>query len=604
MAGKLSGSAIQTGTITSTQLSTELGPVSSELQLVGSGVSLNVSNTAVFTGNVGIGTTSPSATLDVNSSASPLTLRAGSGGFNWISLHSPNNNNNISVGINDRAVVDGAGSFGINQYNSSGSIVRTALTVDSSGNFGIGTTNPVNSNGYTQITLNNATNGGGFHLQHNGNTAFSSAVDSSSVYLDFPTTRPVRFFQNGSEAIRLANGNFGIGTTNPIHLLQVNGNIAANAFYARNSTYSTFSETISGAMTVLAHNARASDVATNRIITQNSGYHSHFIRMYYDEGIAFHTTTGTRTANDIVYDFTTPSNTVSGAGERMRITPDGNVGIGGSPGSSRLAVFSPAATTITVQGVASGSAISGKFESSDGGAVFLGSTTNHDLRFLSNNTHRGTIIGSTGEYVIGDTDSTAVSSDRLHSVGQIGGRASLSGGAYARIVMQERSSNWISFVNGSGTHFGTIAVSGAGVSYGSNSDYRLKENIIDLDNATHRLKQLKPKRFNFKINPEKIQDGFLAHEVQDIVPEAVIGEKDGYIATGNVFNLEGELVKFNVEKPKELEEGMQWIQVKNEPKYQTLDTSYLVPLLTKALQETIEKLDILETEINFLKNKN
>jgi hypothetical protein len=68
MAGKLSGSAIQTGTITSTQLSTELGPVSSELQLVGSGVSLNVSNNAVFSGNVGIGTASPTAKLSVDGS--------------------------------------------------------------------------------------------------------------------------------------------------------------------------------------------------------------------------------------------------------------------------------------------------------------------------------------------------------------------------------------------------------------------------------------------------------------------------------------------------------------------------------------------------------
>jgi hypothetical protein len=66
MAGKLSGSAIQANTITATQLSSQLGPVTSELQLVGSGVSLNVSNTAVFTGNVGIGTVNPEHKLQIN----------------------------------------------------------------------------------------------------------------------------------------------------------------------------------------------------------------------------------------------------------------------------------------------------------------------------------------------------------------------------------------------------------------------------------------------------------------------------------------------------------------------------------------------------------
>lgn len=65
MAGKLPGSAIQANTITSSQFSTQLGPVTGQLQLVGSGVSLNVSNTAAFSGNVGIGLASPTQKLQV-----------------------------------------------------------------------------------------------------------------------------------------------------------------------------------------------------------------------------------------------------------------------------------------------------------------------------------------------------------------------------------------------------------------------------------------------------------------------------------------------------------------------------------------------------------
>jgi len=65
MAGKLPGSAIQANTITSTQFSTQLGDVNGELKLRGSGISLNVANTAYFSGNVGIGITSPTSALHV-----------------------------------------------------------------------------------------------------------------------------------------------------------------------------------------------------------------------------------------------------------------------------------------------------------------------------------------------------------------------------------------------------------------------------------------------------------------------------------------------------------------------------------------------------------
>jgi hypothetical protein len=239
MAGKLSGSAIQTGTITSTQLSTELGPVSSELQLVGSGVSLNVSNTAVFTGNVGIGTTNPTAKLFVASSETGYAANLAETVTKSAVLFKTHNSDSTVTsfgGISN-------GIAYIQRSNGPGTGPYAICLNPFGGDVGIGTTNPVNSSGYTQITLNNATNGGGFHLQHNGNTAFSSAVDSSSVYLDFPTTRPVRFFQNGSEAMRLANGNFGIGTTAPEARLVVEGR--AQIGKTDNRSYMFLSDAIS-----------------------------------------------------------------------------------------------------------------------------------------------------------------------------------------------------------------------------------------------------------------------------------------------------------------------------------------------------------------------
>jgi hypothetical protein len=107
--------------------------------------------------------------------------------------------------------------------------------------------------------------------------------------------------------------------------------------------------------------------------------------------------------------------------------------------------------------------------------------------------------------------------------------------------------------------------------YSTSSDYRLKENVVVLDNASEKLKLLKPKRFNFIDYPESTIDGFIAHEVEAIVPEAVIGEKDAVDRYGN-------------------------------PEYQSMDHSKLVPLLTAALQEALDKIEALETRLDVLEN--
>ncbi len=82
------------------------------------------------------------------------------------------------------------------------------------------------------------------------------------------------------------------------------------------------------------------------------------------------------------------------------------------------------------------------------------------------------------------------------------------------------------FINPNGV-VGYISTSGSATTFSTSSDYRLKENVITDWDATTRLKQLKPARFNFIADADTTVDGFLAHEVEDIVPEAITGEKDG-----------------------------------------------------------------------------
>ena len=128
------------------------------------------------------------------------------------------------------------------------------------------------------------------------------------------------------------------------------------------------------------------------------------------------------------------------------------------------------------------------------------------------------------------------------------------------------SQNQAIFVNGNGT-VGSIVSNGSATAYNTSSDYRLKENVTPVTDGITRLQQLKPSRFNFIADPTKTVDGFIAHEVQTIVPEAITGEKDAVDDNGN-------------------------------PVYQGIDQSKLVPLLTAALQEAIGEIESLKARLD------
>ena len=166
---------------------------------------------------------------------------------------------------------------------------------------------------------------------------------------------------------------------------------------------------------------------------------------------------------------------------------------------------------------------------------------------------------------------------------------------------------WVkSSVGGSGglTHYqfyntngavGQIFTSGSGTTFATSSDYRLKENVDYEFNALDRVAQLKPARFNFIADADTTVDGFLAHEVQDIVPEAITGEKDAvkeeeYEITPAVLDDDGNVVT-------EAEMGTREV-----PDYQGIDQSKLVPLLTKAIQEQQELINNLTARIEQLEN--
>ena len=172
----------------------------------------------------------------------------------------------------------------------------------------------------------------------------------------------------------------------------------------------------------------------------------------------------------------------------------------------------------------------------------------------------------------------------------------------------------IVFTNPNNT-VGSITMSGTTTTYNTSSDYRLKENIVTDWDATSRLKQLKPSRFNFKTDKDLTVDGFLAHEVSSIVPEAVTGTKDETEKISNVvLNADGTVLTHSVSKEKweadklpttdsdgNEEEPLYssdttWVESKTIPKYQGIDQSKLVPLLVKTIQELEARITALEGE--------
>jgi len=202
--------------------------------------------------------------------------------------------------------------------------------------------------------------------------------------------------------------------------------------------------------------------------------------------------------------------------------------------------------------------------------IFMGSTTatvgtssNHDTVFMTNDTERMR-INSAGDIMCG---STTVEVGRgnttigvtLRPEGRVYYNSNSSFSSFGR-----NADGAVLVFTRSGTDVGNISVTSSATSYNTGSDYRLKENVVSISDGITRLKTLKPKRFNFIADAETTVDGFIAHEVT-AVPEAITGAKDE-------------------------------VDSDNNPVYQGIDQSKLVPLLTAALQEAVAKIEVLETE--------
>lgn len=171
----------------------------------------------------------------------------------------------------------------------------------------------------------------------------------------------------------------------------------------------------------------------------------------------------------------------------------------------------------------------------------------------------------------GSYDTAAIIAEAASSSGNAG-IALHCPGSNAPILRAERGAgNNLDSVNSTQSAFGNFRAAAFTVS----SDYRIKENIVPLTNALNRISHLKPSRFKFvegsmMYSGGVMVDGFIAHEVSAVVPEAVTGNKDDVKEDGT-------------------------------PKYQSLDQAKLIPLLTAAIQELKAELDATKAEVAALK---
>ena len=500
------------------------------------------------TGNVGIGTNSPAAQLDVVG-----TVRL---------TNTANASNNSNIRDGGGLVVEAGNSNPLYFYTGGSEKAR----ITSAGNVGIGTASPsqkLTVNGTdariyltganTDINMDNSASG---QLSLDGNAyAFGIALNSSGANLyTNSVSRNLIFGVNETEVMRVTNGNVGIGTSSPLfansNLNVVQGVVASNDG-AINPYFQTYN----------------SNAGTNLKTWRFGGQ---------DDG---------------KFLFQTVNDAYSVSTNRMSIDSSGNVGIGTASPSTLLHLKSagPAVLTLEADSDNVTETDNARIElSQDGGGVtgHMGYASNTNGISIWNNhsdyVRFGTLgtermrIDSSGDVFWGTTSTPDVKNESCVTFEPDIGRVHINANSTA--VPLELNQSAPDTLTRSILRFhrneaivGSVTASTTGVNYNESSDYRLKENVTLITDAVDRLKQLKPSRFNFIVEPDRTVDGFIAHEVQAVVPQAVMGDKDEVDADGN-------------------------------PVMQGIDQSKLVPLLTAALQEAITKIEALEARVTALES--
>ena len=237
----------------------------------------------------------------------------------------------------------------------------------------------------------------------------------------------------------------------------------------------------------------------------------------------------------------------------------GNVGIGTSSPAAKLESLVTSTSTPSLR--LRYNAASYYFDASmdgNGNTVLMvpaaNGVTSGNLLFGAGGAERAR-IDSSGNLLVGKADtSTAVVGTAILPTATAGFIASFTSDAQ-RAVIANRLTNDGDLISmrRSSVEVGRISVTSSATSYNTSSDYRLKEQVQPMTGALTKVAELKPVTYKWKVDGSD-GEGFIAHELQEVCPDAVTGEKDAVDADGN-------------------------------PQYQGIDTSFLIATLSAAIQE-------------------
>ena len=485
---------------------------------------------------LGIGTSAPSATvgtdnvLEISGSTSPGLVINDTGQAEKYQLYADSTKFKMNYG-----------STNFLTYNASNS------------NLGIGTSSPDHSIHIVRDSSNSQ-----LKLQRTGSATASFNISASSDSLAFSDQVA------GSERMRITSTGLGIGTSSPsselevygaatpkitvksgngtsasIKLQRVNENDASTDFELKND---------GGELKIIADNSSQNEFETLRLSSTEHKYftnNSEAMRIHSNQRISMGTTSSGANL-ELASAIRTSGQGLESGGICLRNT-------GSVAGGNIIPI-----TARLVNGANARAGIGFVAQTQDGGnAGYAGEIAFYtmgsaDGASLTNSFERMRIDKS-GNLLV-NCSTTAKTNDGFRVVS--GGIPEVSRGSSGSFMMF--------YDKTSGTKIGQITNSGgSSTAYNTTSDYRLKENVVDMTNATDRLKQLQPKRFNFIADADTTVDGFIAHEVSSVVPEAITGTKDAVDEDGN-------------------------------PEYQGIDQSKLVPLLVKTIQELEARITTLE----------
>jgi len=568
--------------------STRFGSILGNTHVFSGSVTMNPGGLFVSSsGNVGIGTTNPATysgytTLAINNATNGAVLDFLSNGTRVASI----NNGGASFDIETKTATPMV--FGTNNTE--------RMRLDISGSLGLGVIPSAWYTGYTALQV-----------------GFSGAIWSNKTSADTNTTMIGNNAYLNSGATNWIYQNNGFAT----RYTQVSGGhefyTAASGTAGNAITWATLLTIASTGVAAFSNSLTTSDLSATFLSPSLGVTQSVFLELgknisnTYNSGeMSFKYVGDGSTSNMVSLGF-------YGSGNKLNVLGSGNVGIGTSSPSQKLEVSGTDNNNLIMSTTTTGAGGTIRIQANEA-ASYLVSNNARPLYIQTNSSTALTIassgaatfatsisVGTTitagaGQFVVHSNGAASIGNPTQIGTLYIAGDTTIatnanigSNGGYmtlqkvgGNVIMGAgASTNGQSFINpasdgayqiighpsGTGTGYsytiyqyaggsiGGVGQSGTtAVVYNTTSDYRLKENATPIANATSKIMQLKPVSYKWKNTEDEYGEGFLAHELQEIIPLAVTGEKDALYEDGSF-------------------------------KLQQVDHSKLVPMLVKAIQE-------------------